>query len=156
MIVKLPKMNREEIQQLMREQFLCRISFRGEEYPYMAPFQYVVMNGALYFHFTGYGKKMRLLEEDSKVCVEIERYTPNLSEYSFVVLRGTLKEVEDRHERAEAISRLAEVGSKRLSESFLPAHGFEKEAGWAALSPDAHLVIVKLEKVVEEVGLKSP
>lgn len=88
-IVKLPKMEKHEINQLIREQMLCRIAFKGDEYPYMAQFQYVLMNGSIYFHFTDYGKKMKLLERDKRVCVEIEEYRQDLSEYSFVVLRGS-------------------------------------------------------------------
>jgi hypothetical protein len=67
---------------------LCRIAFKGNKYPYMAPFQYVFMDGSIYFHFTDYGRKMRLLEKDKRVCVEIEKYKPDLSEYKFIVLRA--------------------------------------------------------------------
>ena len=78
MRVKLPRMSKAEIDQLLSEQFLCRIAFRGKRAPYIAPFQYVFIDGVLYFHFTDYGRKMGLLEEGNAVCVEIERYTPNL------------------------------------------------------------------------------
>lgn len=155
-IVKLPKMEKHEINQLIREQILCRIAFKGDEYPYMAPFQYVLMNGSIYFHFTDYGKKMRLLERDKRVCVEIEKYRQDLSEYRFVVLRGTLKVVTDAHERATIIRRMAEEGQQRLSPNFLAAHGFRKEEGWSSLTPEKPLVIVKLENVTQEIGLKSP
>ena len=155
-IVKLPKMEKHEINQLIREQILCRIAFKGDEYPYMAPFQYVLMNGSIYFHFTDYGKKMRLLERDKRVCVEIEKYRQDLSEYRFVVLRGTLKVVTDAHERATIIRRMAEEGQQRLSPNFLAAHGFRKDEGWFSLTPEKPLVIVKLENVTQEIGLKSP
>lgn len=154
--MKLPKMEKHEINQLIREQILCRIAFKGDEYPYMAPFQYVLMNGSIYFHFTDYGKKMRLLERDKRVCVEIEKYRQDLSEYRFVVLRGTLKVVTDAHERATIIRRMAEDGQQRLSPNFLAAHGFRKEDGWSSLTPEKPLVIVKLENVTQEIGLKSP
>jgi len=91
MLIKLPRMEKQEIEELISEQLLCRIAFKGGKYPYMAPFQYVYMNGTLYFHFTDYGKKMGLLDRDNRVCVEIEKYLPDMSEYSFVVLRGKLK-----------------------------------------------------------------
>jgi nitroimidazol reductase NimA-like FMN-containing flavoprotein (pyridoxamine 5'-phosphate oxidase superfamily) len=149
-------MEKHEINQLIREQMLCRIAFKGDEYPYMAPFQYVLMNGSIYFHFTDYGKKMRLLEKDKHVCVEIEKYRQNLSEYSFVVLRGTLKVVTDPHERATIIRRMAEEGEQKLSPNFLAAHGFKKEEGWSSFTPEKPLVMVKLEKVAQEIGLKSP
>ena len=155
-IFRLPKMDKHEMEKLVQEQFLCRIAFKGDKYPYMAPFQYVFMDGALYFHFTDYGRKMKLLEKDKRVCVEIERYKPDLSEYSFVVFRGTLKVVTDPQERAKAIERMAEEGKQKLSPNFLAAHGFKKEEGWSSLTPRKPLVIVKLENIAQEIGLKSP
>ena len=155
-VVKLPKMKKLEIQRLLKEQMLCRIAFKGDEYPYMAPFQYVLMEGSLYFHFTNYGKKMRLLEKEKRVCVEIEKYSPDLTEYNFVVLRGTLAVVRDPHERTKVINRIAEEGKKKLSTNFLAAHGFKKEEGWASFTPEKPVVIVKLKEVAEEIGLKSP
>ncbi|UCC32922.1 MAG: pyridoxamine 5'-phosphate oxidase family protein [Candidatus Bathyarchaeota archaeon] len=154
-IFRLPRMNRQEIEELIEGQFLCRIAFKGEKYPYMAPFQYVYHNGSLYFHFTDYGKKMKLLGKDKHVCVEIEKYQPDLREYNFVVLRGALRVVEGR-ERAEAIGRMAEYGRERLSENFLAAHGFARDEDWSSFTPEKPLVIVKLENVVQEIGLKSP
>jgi len=155
-IVKLPKMDPDEIEKLIREQMLCRIAFKGNQYPYMAPFQYVLVNGTLYFHFTDYGKKMRLLDKDKHVCVEIEKYKPDLSEYNFVVLRGKLKVVADPEERTKVINRMAEEGKQDLSTNFLVAHGFKKEEGWSSFTPEKPLVIVKLEEVAETVGIKSP
>jgi nitroimidazol reductase NimA-like FMN-containing flavoprotein (pyridoxamine 5'-phosphate oxidase superfamily) len=155
-IVRLPKMEKHEIEKLIREQMLCRIAFKGDKYPYMAPFQYVFMNGSLYFHFTDYGRKMRLLERDRRVCVEIESYRKDLSEYSFVVLRGTLKIVKGPQERARVIKTMAEEGKQRLSTNFLAAHGFRKEEDWSSFTPEKSLVIVKLDEIAEEIGLKSP
>ena len=51
-VAKLPKMEKFEIEKLLQEQMLCRIAFKGDKYPYIAPFQYVLMGGSLYFHFT--------------------------------------------------------------------------------------------------------
>jgi len=155
--VKLPRMSKAEIDQLLREQFLCRIAFARKYSPYIAPFQYVFIGGVLYFHFTDYGKKMGLLEAGNPVCVEIERYTPDLGEYSFVVLVGKLHIVADAQEKAEAIARMVEdAEAKALSTNFLPAHGVPKEAGWSALNTENPLVVVKLVDVTEIVGLKSP
>ena len=88
---------------LIRRQRLCRIAFKEDNYPYMAPFQYVVLDDTLYFHFTDYGTKMKLIDNDKRVCIEIEEYREDLSEYGFIVLRGTLKLVTDSQERVKAI-----------------------------------------------------
>jgi len=149
-------MSKGEIATLIREQMLCRIAFKGDKYPYMAPFQYVVVDGSLYFHFTEYGKKMKLLERDDRICVEIESYRPDLSEYNFVVMRGKLKVVTDSWERAEVIKSMAEEGKQKLSTNFLAAHGFKKGEDWSSFTPEKPLVIVKLEAITQEIGLKSP
>jgi nitroimidazol reductase NimA-like FMN-containing flavoprotein (pyridoxamine 5'-phosphate oxidase superfamily) len=155
-IFKLPKMNELEIKNLLAQQNLCRIAFKGSAHPYIAPFQYIVMNETLYFHFTDYGKKMRLLDKDKRVCVEVETYRPDLSDYKFVVIRGELELVKDPYERAEAIHRIANEGNQKLSINFLAAHGLTKEEGWDSLTPERPMVIVKLNQVTEKIGLKSP
>ncbi|MGD2142637.1 MAG: pyridoxamine 5'-phosphate oxidase family protein [Candidatus Bathyarchaeota archaeon] len=149
-------MKEKEIEELLNQQKICRIAFHGEVYPYLAPFQYVRIGDTLYFHFTDYGRKMKLLDRDSRVCVGIEKLEPDMSEYRFVVLRGSLKKVEDPEERAEAIMKLAQEGKETLSENFLAAHGFKKESGWSALSQEKPMVIFKLAEITDTIGLKSP
>jgi nitroimidazol reductase NimA-like FMN-containing flavoprotein (pyridoxamine 5'-phosphate oxidase superfamily) len=142
-VVKLPKMTKQEIWKLIRRQRLCRIAFKGEDYPY--------------FHFTDYGKKMRLIENDNRVCVEIEEYKEDLSEYRFIVLMGTINVVTNPQERVKAIKKLAKDGEQKLSPCFLPAHGFKREDGWSSLNPtNPSLIAVKLETIKQEIGLKSP
>ena len=151
----MPKMEESEIKQLLNEQFLCRIAFKGK-YPYIAPFQYAVINDNLYFHFTHYGKKMAFFKKETLVCVEIERYSANLSDYQFVVLTGKLKQVKNLDERKAAIQRMAETGHQKLSANFLAAHGLPKGSNWGDFTPDKPILILKLEQVTEMTGLKSP
>ena len=149
-------MSQKEIDAFIEQQILCRIAFGGKMAPHIAPFQYAFLNCKMYFHFTGYGKKMDLLEEGVPVCVEVEKYLPDLSEYNFVVLTGKLQVVEDKNEKAAAVAKMVETAQKkRLSSNFLHAHGFPKVAGWTALAEDKSLVIVKLIEVSEILGLKS-
>lgn len=155
-IVRLPRMGNRDIKELLGKQNLCRIAFKGSDYPYIAPFQYVQIGDTLYFHFTNYGRKMNLLERDRRVCVEVESYKPDMSEYSFVVMQGYLQVVEDPKERGKAIQEMARLGSERLSENFLVAHGFNPEAGWSIFNSDNPLIIMKLREVSDVIGLKYP
>jgi uncharacterized protein len=153
----LPKMSKKEIDNLINEQILCRIAFGGKLAPHIAPFQYVFIKNHLYFHFTDYGKKIGLLEEGVSVCVEIEKYTPNLSAYQFVVLTGKLQVVTNTEERTTALTKMVEAAqTKQLSTNFLHAHGISKEVGWSTLAADKPLIVVKLVKVTNINGLKSP
>jgi nitroimidazol reductase NimA-like FMN-containing flavoprotein (pyridoxamine 5'-phosphate oxidase superfamily) len=149
-------MKKSEIEKLIKEQFLCRIAFKGEEYPYIAPFQYVFTNGKLYFHFTAYGRKMKLIDKHEKVCVEIEQYNPDLSRYMFITLKGNLRIVTDPVEKVKAIQKMRDFGKKRLSRNFLAAHGLRTDENWESLTEEKSIVIVKLDPLVAESGLKSP
>ena len=149
-------MNTQEIEQVINNHFLCRIAFQGKRSPYIAPFQYAYLGGQLYFHFTDYGDKMTFLEEGNTVCVEIETYAPNFSEYAFVTLTGTLAPVTNEAERKQAIQQMAETGKAELSPNFLCAHGFEKPVDWSVFSPNQPILILKLGKVTSTKGLKSP
>jgi nitroimidazol reductase NimA-like FMN-containing flavoprotein (pyridoxamine 5'-phosphate oxidase superfamily) len=149
-------MKKSEMERLIKEQFLCRIAFKGEEYPYIAPFQYVFTNGTLYFHFTAYGRKMKLIDKHEKVCVEIEQYNPDLSRYMFITLKGNLRIVTDPVEKVEAIKKMKDFGKKRLSRNFLAAHGLRADESWDSLVAEKPIVIVKLDPLVAESGLKSP
>lgn len=155
-MLRLPRMKKSEIERLIKEQFLCRIAFRGEEYPYVAPFQYVFANGTLYFHFTAYGRKMKLIDKHEKVCVEVEQYNPDLSRYMFITLKGNLRIVTDPVEKVKAIKKMRDFGKKRLSRNFLAAHGLRADENWDSLVAEKPMVIVKLDPLVAESGLKSP
>ena len=154
--IKLPSMSKSEINQAISQQFLCRIAFIGKDGPYIAPFQYVFIDNHLYFHFTDYGNKIGFLKEGKQVCVEIENYKPDFSEYAFVILKGTLKLVQDKTERKKAIDKISEIGKAKLSPHFLYAHGFDGKDGWSTLSADKEILIVKLNKITSKKGLKSP
>ena len=151
---KLPLMSEEEIRQLITKQSLCRIAFREDPYPYISPFQYVVIDDILYFHFTDYGKKIGFLRQDNPVCVEIEVYSPDFSKFAFVILQGNLKVVDDPSEASKALSKFVVEGKKNFSENFLQVHGFPLGSKWEDLT-EKPSIIVKLHKVVKKTGLKS-
>ena len=69
-------MEKKEYDQLIKEQYIARIAFNAEKYPYIAPFLYVFDGNFLYFLSTRYGKEDRLFQENPYVTVEIERYDP--------------------------------------------------------------------------------
>ena len=72
-------MNPKEIQELLSDEKICRIAFVGKNFPYIAPFQYVRMNESIYVHFTNYGKKIRLIEKNNKVCLTVEKLNADMS-----------------------------------------------------------------------------
>lgn len=153
-IIKLPKMSQTEIMEALQSQNLCRIAFIDDEYPYISPFQYVLIDGTMYFHFTNYGKKKEILSKNANVCISIENFEPDLSSYYFISMQGRLELVEEKSLKTEVISRMAEFASKNYSHNFLSVHGFEKNQGWDAFTAK-NQIIYKFKQIGKPIGLKS-
>ena len=153
---KLPAMSDVEITNLMNEQKICRIAFRGLKHPYIAPFQFTQIDGVLYFHFTNYGRKMKLILKDKKVCVCIERLESDMNRYNFLSILGSLEEVMDNNLKKNAINKLSIEGREQYSKNFLAAHGLPIGSHWDDLPNKKPLVIFKLSDITKIIGLKSP
>jgi nitroimidazol reductase NimA-like FMN-containing flavoprotein (pyridoxamine 5'-phosphate oxidase superfamily) len=154
---KLETMAPPEIKALVQTSQICRIAFKGDDHPYISPFQYAYINDTLYFHFAAYGRKMHYLSEDPNVCVEIEHNAADMSDFRFVALRGTLVTVTDAGEKDLAIKTLASIARKSaFSTRFLAAHGFDSKMDWKSFDSSASFEVIKLSSIVEVIALKSP
>jgi nitroimidazol reductase NimA-like FMN-containing flavoprotein (pyridoxamine 5'-phosphate oxidase superfamily) len=154
---KLEAMTPKEIKALVTSSNLCRIAFKGNKFPYIAPFQYVYLNGTLYFHFAAYGRKMDYLAKDPDVCVEIERNKVDMSDYQFVTFCGTLEIVHDPTEKEDVVGALASVAkSASFSKKFLAAHGFDSEMEWSSFQGERSFEVIKLVNIANINGLRSP
>ncbi len=52
-IFKMPSMKKSEYDTLIEDSYICRIAFKGESHPYIAPFLYVFDGKFMYFLSTG-------------------------------------------------------------------------------------------------------
>jgi hypothetical protein len=64
--------------------------------------------------------------------------------------------VTDPLEKAGAIKKMRDFGKKRLPRNFLAAHGLRADENWDSLTEEKSIIIVKLDPLVAESGLKSP
>jgi nitroimidazol reductase NimA-like FMN-containing flavoprotein (pyridoxamine 5'-phosphate oxidase superfamily) len=157
-IFKMPRMGKTEYDRLVKEEYICRIAFKGEEHPYIAPFLYVFDGRFMYFLSTNYGRKMQSFRDNPCVTVEIESYSPDLSEFSFVALPGRLVEVEDAGEKNQIRESFVNlIKSKGLSSNVLSALGHSPQEPVEVLLAGERTLVWKLAgvKVHEILGLKS-
>jgi len=91
----LPNMTHREMDDLLKSQLLCRITFHDEPYPYMLPMEYYYFGDTIYFHFTMTGRKIELMSKNPNVTVEIDWYDDMLTDYKSVILRGRLVPVDN-------------------------------------------------------------
>jgi nitroimidazol reductase NimA-like FMN-containing flavoprotein (pyridoxamine 5'-phosphate oxidase superfamily) len=64
--------NYREIEEIMRQAIICRISLVDGNYPYIISVNFVVKNKYLYFHSVTEGKKIEILRKNNNVCFEMD------------------------------------------------------------------------------------
>lgn len=110
----LPEMTHQEMDKLLQDQILCRITFHDEPYPYTIPMEYYYFGDVMYFHFTTTGKKMELIKKDPRVTIEVDWHNEDLSDYSSVIMRGRLVAVENREEKNTMNVAMASAVNNKL------------------------------------------
>lgn len=155
-ILKIPPMPREEYDQLIKEQFIARIAFKGDGSTYIAPFMYVFDGRYMYFLSTRYGKKVEYFSKNPEVSVEVEHYAPDMSSYRFVTLTGRLTEVKNRDDARNIRSRFLDMfKSRKISRNALAALGHSPDEPFDSIMSDSMTAVWKLVDVEQIVGLKN-
>lgn len=155
-IVKMPRMKEHEYDQLIEREHICRIAFKGEDHPYIAPFLYVFDGRFMYFLSTKYGKKIQYFRQNPDVCVEVENYSSDLSSFRFVVLPGRLVEVEllaDKQAITQMFVQL--IKGKNMSQNILSALGYSPGDPVESILTEDKTSVWKLVGVRKITGLKG-
>jgi hypothetical protein len=109
--------DRETINQILDEAFLCHVGFAVGGQPYVIPTSYGRHNDALYIHGSAASRMLRNLDKGVPVCVTVTlldglvlaRSVFNHSmNYRSVVILGTATLVNDPAEKLEALRLLSE------------------------------------------------
>lgn len=155
-IIKIPKMEKQEYDKLIEEGYVSRIAFQGEKYPYIAPFLYVFDGRFLYFLSTKYGKKMNLFRESPYVSVEVEKYSKDLSCYTFVTMQGRIEEVTDSIEKKLIREKFVDlIKDKKLSNNILGALGHSPQDPPESIAREERSMVWKLTGVKDIIALKN-
>jgi uncharacterized protein len=155
-IVKIPRMEKEEYDRLIEEGYISRIAFQGEKYPYIAPFLYVFDGTFIYFLSTKYGKKIEYFRKSPYVSVEVEKYTKDLSCYTFVTMQGYLEELHDSIEKKLIRQLFVDlIKEKHLSLNILAALGHSPLDPPEAIAREERSLVWKLTGVKDLVALKN-
>ncbi|HQI13860.1 MAG: pyridoxamine 5'-phosphate oxidase family protein [Methanolinea sp.] len=155
-IVKIPRMEKKEYDTLIEKGYICRIAFQGEKYPYIAPFLYVFDGRFLYFLSTKYGKKLEYFRKSPYVAVEVEKYTKDLSSYTFVSMQGYLEEVTDSIDKKVIRKQFVDLIKERhLSNNILAALGHSPQDPPEAIAKEERSLVWKLTGVKDMVALKN-
>jgi len=154
-VFEIPALSQEECKNIITAEYLCRIAFHGEKYPYLAPFIYVWQNTHLYFLSANYGAKIKYFRDNPLVVVEIEQTVPDLSLCRFVTLYGRLQEIQANEEK-KTIRRtfVSLIQEKNLSKNIIAALGHSPEENLDALEAEGRSLVWKLIEVDRISGLR--
>jgi nitroimidazol reductase NimA-like FMN-containing flavoprotein (pyridoxamine 5'-phosphate oxidase superfamily) len=112
----------------------------------------------MYFLSTKYGRKIEHFRRNPFVTVEVEKYSPDLSNFSFVAIPGRLTEVEDPKIKGTVREMFVQLIKNRgLSLNVLSALGHSPNEPLEALLAEDRNTIWKLVgvNVKEILGLKN-
>ncbi len=155
-IFKIPKMDKEEYDRLINDNYICRIAFRGDEFPYIAPFLYNFDGKHLYFLPTRYGRKIDYFNQYPHVSVEIEYYASDFSRYKFISLQGTLEEIKDDSEKQRVrLDFVNLIKEKKLSSNVLAALGYTASDSPDIITQEDKNMVWRLANVKDIVALKN-
>ncbi len=155
-IVKIPKLDKAEYDELISSGYICRIAFMGDKYTYIAPFLYVFDGNFMYFLSTKYGKKISYFKRNPYVSVEVERYSGDLSSYMFVTLQGRLEEVTDAIEKKIIRRKFVQmIRDRHLSPNILAALGHSPNEPVDVIATEERSCIWKLVGIEDIVALKN-
>nr|WP_243863970.1 pyridoxamine 5'-phosphate oxidase family protein [Brooklawnia cerclae] len=107
----------EEISRFLETQRVGILGLPADDYPYAVPVNYVYLDGSVYFHGMGSGRKVGMLEAEPKVCFTVyEEYGTVTAPmachadtaYMSVMVFGTAHRVDDSGEAARALQALVD------------------------------------------------
>lgn len=62
----------ERVWEILSGAEICRVAFCSEDWPYIVPMNFGILDGKLYFHCASDGTKLDLLRVNPNVCFEVE------------------------------------------------------------------------------------
>ena len=120
-------LSNEEIEQLLRKQFLGRIGCHADNQTYVVPIVYAYDGQSIYCH-TLEGLKIKMMRKNPYVCFEVD-FIETMASWKSVIAWGKFEEITDNSERVRALKILLDrahpiIRSKRMQISddwpFLP------------------------------------
>jgi nitroimidazol reductase NimA-like FMN-containing flavoprotein (pyridoxamine 5'-phosphate oxidase superfamily) len=107
--------DREEIEEILYSNKVCRIALSDDDKPYIIPMNYGYKGNKIFLHSAVEGKKIDIIKKNNKVCFEITDSVEELpaekacdfsTKYRCVIGFGIIKIVDDLDREKEALQIL--------------------------------------------------
>lgn len=102
----------KEIEKIISKAAICRIALSADDQPYLVPLCFGYRDNTLFFHSATKGKKVEMMQENPRVCFEIEGETEIIKadkacnwgmRYTSVIGYGNAVFVDDTEAKSAAL-----------------------------------------------------
>ena len=110
--------DRAEVETIIQEARVCRLAMCDGDRPYVVPLSFAYRDNTLYFHTAMEGKKLDILEQNNKVCFEMDVGQELVQrgdhawefavKYRSVIGFGTASFIDEASEKAAALDVFVE------------------------------------------------
>ena len=107
---------RREIDEIIRAALVCRIAFANGDEPYVVPISFGYDGKALFIHTARRGRKIEFIENNSRVCFELEANVALKTdegdacqwtfEFESVIGYGTIIELDSAEEKSRGLNQI--------------------------------------------------
>ena len=119
------------IEHLLKKASVCHLGLSDHGQPYVVPMNYGYADGSFYLHCAAEGRKLDILSENNRVCVEVvvdyalqsaDSACQWTTHFTSVIGFGTAKIINDPAEKETALNILMQAYTGR------PLHTFSEQA----------------------------
>ncbi|ARS38401.1 pyridoxamine 5'-phosphate oxidase [Sphingobacteriaceae bacterium GW460-11-11-14-LB5] len=115
----------EEIEKLLKEQYIGRLACHAHGVSYIVPINYVYNNGTVYAH-SAPGQKIRMMKSNPQVCFQTDQIRDTFN-WKSVVCWGKFEEINDNAEKQRALQGIIHrMMPLTNTPSAQPSHGTGK------------------------------
>lgn len=107
---------RREIDEIIRAALVCRIAFANGDEPYVVPISFGYDGKALFIHTARRGRKIEFIENNSRVCFELEANVALKTdegdacqwtfEFESVIGYGTIIELDSAEDKSRGLNQI--------------------------------------------------
>jgi nitroimidazol reductase NimA-like FMN-containing flavoprotein (pyridoxamine 5'-phosphate oxidase superfamily) len=137
----LGELNKEQIEELLKELPVGRIGCHADGITYIVPVNYVYDGINLYAH-SAKGMKIDMMRKNPDVCFQTDAID-SLSNWKSVVAWGRFEEITDMLEKQLAMQKIIDKIMPLMNdETAQPSHGFTSEA--SDVGDELELILYKI------------
>ena len=141
----LGKLNENQIEKLLEEQYIGRIGCHSDDKTYIVPINYVYKDGYVYAH-SALGKKIKMLRKNPKLCFQVDDIK-SILDWKSVIAWGVYEEINGREEMQHAMHLIIQhIMPMMKNTDGHPSHGITQNESDIGDTVDLILYKIRLKK----------